>query len=287
MRRSLVAGVVVLVVLGGGWASAVSSGSDTRVSSSTVTRAPAEGPDGNPPITPSPTLPPSPTADLSLIAAPSPTAAPSRSPRPVKADPRARTGKFGVQLSTGSKGVALTFDDGPDPTWTPKVLDHLRRARVKATFCVIGAQVRRHPALVARIAREGHTLCNHSWRHDLDLGKRAPAAIRADLLRTNREIQKAAPGAQVRYYRQPGGRWTARVAEAARELGMIPLGWDVDPRDWTKPGAEEIRRRVLATARAGSVVLLHDGGGDRRGTVAACPKVITALRQRYGITVLR
>jgi peptidoglycan/xylan/chitin deacetylase (PgdA/CDA1 family) len=188
---------------------------------------------------------------------------------------------------TGSKSVALTFDDGPHPTWTPKVLDLLRAQGVKATFCLVGVKVHADPGLVARIVREGHTLCNHSWQHDLDMGKKSEAQIRADLERTNREIRRAVPGAKIPYYRQPGGKWTPAIVTVSRSLGMAPLHWDVDPQDWDKPGAAMISKRVAAHARPGSIVLMHDGGGDRSGTLAACPTVIGQLKKRYGIVGLR
>ncbi|HEY8532422.1 MAG TPA: polysaccharide deacetylase family protein [Micromonospora sp.] len=105
------------------------------------------------------------------------------------------------QRTAGVTAVALTFDDGPHPVWTPKILDELRAARVRAIFCVIGSQVTKYPELVARIARDGHTLCNHSWNHDRQLGARSVATIRANLTRTTAAIEKAAPGASVRFFR--------------------------------------------------------------------------------------
>jgi peptidoglycan/xylan/chitin deacetylase (PgdA/CDA1 family) len=186
-----------------------------------------------------------------------------------------------VRRVTGSADVALTFDDGPSPAWTPKLLDLLRANRVKATFCLVGAQVHKYPALVARIVREGHVLCNHSWTHDVKLGTLPAAQIRADLIRTNTEIRTAVPGAKIPFFRQPGGRWTPAVVATVRALGMIPLGWDVDPRDWEKPPARTIEQRVLTGVRPGSIVLLHDGGGDRAQTVAACRDVLTQLRDRF------
>jgi peptidoglycan/xylan/chitin deacetylase (PgdA/CDA1 family) len=188
---------------------------------------------------------------------------------------------------TGVKAVALTFDDGPSPEWTPKVLDQLRAAKVKATFCLVGIRVRQNPALVVRIVREGHSLCNHSWQHDLKLGSKPEATIHADLERTNQEIRRAVPGVKIQYYRQPGGEWTPTVIEVAQSLGMTPLHWDVDPRDWEKPPAAMIIKRVDDRARAGSIVLLHDGGGDRSGTLAACPSIIATLKKKYGITRLK
>ncbi|MGW0436501.1 polysaccharide deacetylase family protein [Micromonospora sp. NPDC003197] len=210
---------------------------------------------------------------------PAPTKSPTRSP----GNGEKKTGPYGTRRLTGSKAVALTFDDGPHPVWTPKVLDQLREAKVQATFCLVGTKVRQHPDLVARIVREGHSLCNHSWQHDLELGKKPEADIRADLERTNREIVRAVPGAKVGYYRQPGGKWTPAVTKISRSLGMVPLHWDVDPRDWDKPDAATIQSRVLRQAQAGSIVLLHDGGGDRANTVAACPQILSTLRKRYGI----
>ncbi|MGN9774880.1 polysaccharide deacetylase family protein [Micromonospora sp. H33] len=233
---------------------------------------------------------PSPVASGTLPAEPTPTAA----PRPTRKPPAARPLRplptalpAGLQRTTGVRGVALTFDDGPDPVWTPKVLDRLHAARVTATFCVVGTQVRRHPDLVRRIVREGHQLCNHSWNHDVDLGRRPVAEIRADLQRTHRAIRAAAPGARIPFYRQPGGRWTPEVVQVAKQLGMRSLHWTVDPQDWGKPPAETINKRVHVAARPGAVVLLHDGGGDRAATLAACPRLITDLKTRYGVVRLR
>jgi peptidoglycan-N-acetylglucosamine deacetylase len=221
----------------------------------------------------------------------SPTApSPLPSPSPTKKaspSPRATIGPHDTKRLTGNRRVALTFDDGPHPTWTPQVLDALRAARAKATFCVVGTEVRKYPALMTRIVREGHTLCNHSWHHELDLGTRPDAEIRANLENTNREIRRAVPGTKIKYFRHPGGRWTPSAVKIARELGMASLDWDVDPRDWAKPTAKEIHERVLGDARPGSIVLLHDGGGDRAGTLAACPSILTDLKRKYGITLLR
>jgi peptidoglycan-N-acetylglucosamine deacetylase len=206
--------------------------------------------------------------------------APKPKPKP------AGHGPFGSMQLTGHKQVALTFDDGPHPMWTPKVLDQLKAAHVKATFCVVGSQVEKYPSLVRRIVREGHTLCNHSWNHELDLGKRPVKDIKANLEATNRAIRAAVPNAKIRYFRQPGGEWTTNVVNVSASLGMLPLGWDVDPRDWEISDPKVISARVISHSRAGSIILMHDGGGDQNGTLVACPKVIKALRGRYGITQL-
>ncbi|MFD2763888.1 polysaccharide deacetylase family protein [Micromonospora eburnea] len=233
----------------------------------------------SPPASASPTpAPPTPT--------PTPTASRATPPKP-KLRPLPKTLPAGLHRGSGDKAVALTFDDGPDPRWTPQILDQLRAAHVTATFCLIGKQAERHPELVARIVREGHQLCNHSWRHDLNLGRRPVADIKADLARTNRVIRDAAPGAEITWFRQPGGRWTAEEVEVARKLGMRPLHWDVDPQDWNHPNAKTIINRVEAAVRPGSIVLMHDGGGDRKQTMAACRQLIPELKKRYGISRLR
>ena len=180
----------------------------------------------------------------------------------------------------------MTFDDGPHPDWTPQLLDLLRAYDVRVTFCLVGEQVRKHPALVARMVREGHTLCNHSWRHDMELGIRPLDEIRDDLRRTNEEIRRAVPGARIDYYRQPGGNWTPQALQVAHELGMIPLGWDVDPRDWAGGPATDITSHVLEHTRPGSIVLMHDGGGDRSPTVDACRSFLAQLNTAFTLVPL-
>ena len=181
----------------------------------------------------------------------------------------------------------MTFDDGPGPAWTPKVLDQLRAAKVTATFCLVGTRRSATPSWCRRIVREGHQLCNHSWRHDLDLARRPAAEIRADLARTNKAIQAAVPGAKVPFYRQPGGRWTPEVLTVAKELGMLPLHWTVDPQDWDKPTAGD-DREAGAQRRPSRIrsCCCTTAGGDRAATLAACPHLIADLKRRYGITRL-
>lgn len=195
-------------------------------------------------------------------------------------------GPFGARRSTGTQQVALTFDDGPDPTWTPATLDLLKRYHVKATFCLVGINAKAFPELVRRIVDEGHTLCNHSWTHDVGMGFRSRESIRADLERTNAAIRKAVPGAKVSYYRQPGGAWTSTIVAVAREVGMTSLHWAVDPQDWRKPGAGSISSTVTSATRRGSIVLLHDAGGDRRGTVTALRTILPNLTRRFQLMAL-
>ncbi|MFG1952358.1 polysaccharide deacetylase family protein [Micromonospora sp. NPDC048830] len=198
----------------------------------------------------------------------------------------AMEGPFGSQVTTGSANVALTFDDGPDPYYTPQVLELLRRYRVKATFCVVGEMAQSHPDLVRAIVTDGHTLCNHSWNHDVLLGEQSPAAIRDDLQRTNAAMRAAVPDARISYYRQPGGAWTKSVVSVADDLGLVPLHWAVDPTDWQMPGADVIAATVSANTQPGAIVLLHDAGGDRQGTVDALRTLLPDLTARFRLAAL-
>jgi peptidoglycan/xylan/chitin deacetylase (PgdA/CDA1 family) len=181
--------------------------------------------------------------------------------------------------------VALTFDDGPDPRWTPAVLDLLRRYRARATFCLVGVHARRHPELVRRIAAEGHVLCNHTWSHPARLDLQPAATVRKQLLDTNQAITAAAGGTVPRFFRAPGGRWSPVVRAEAARLDLSPLRWSVDPADWAGAAAPAISQRVLARTEPGAIVLLHDGYGNRAATVAALPVILAALSRdgyRFG-----
>lgn len=164
--------------------------------------------------------------------------------------------------------VAVTFDDGPSRYWTRAVVTLLHRHRVPATFCMIGRQVRFFPGLVRRIARDGNALCDHTWDHDLNLSARPHRQQVLDIRRATRAIERWA-GVRPQFFRAPGGDWSGSLEAIARAEGMRPLGWTVDPRDWARPGVRAIVRAVMRQLRPGGVILLHDGGGHRRQTLAA------------------
>jgi len=194
-------------------------------------------------------------------------------------------------MKTGKAGVALTFDDGPDPVQTPKLLDLLAEHGVKATFCLVGRNVAAHPDLVRRIAAEGHTLCNHTWQHSLTLGKKKPAVILADLQRTNDAIRQAVPGAEIKYMRAPGGNFTKRFVAVAADLGMTSIYWQVDPRDWDHPKGEtdaahvtKVVEAVQKRVRKGSIVLSHDY--QQPDTITAYEQLIPWLQDRYKLIAL-
>jgi peptidoglycan/xylan/chitin deacetylase (PgdA/CDA1 family) len=196
------------------------------------------------------------------------------------------TGAYGTLIRTGSEGVGLTFDDGPDPTYTPQMLDLLRQTGVKATFCVVGKRAILTPDLLRRIVAEGHTLCNHSYYHDLNLGKMSVAAMTKDLRDTLDAIHRAVPDYRVRYFRAPGGNFTQALVAAASSLGMRSLSWAVDPRDWDFPTyghgqsmVNHIMSVVQSQARPGVVILSHDLA--KPDTVAAYRLLIPWLLARF------
>ena len=192
-------------------------------------------------------------------------------------DPAAASVGEALGRKPRKNAVALTIDDGPHPTWTPKVLDLLAENGVEATFSLVGEQVQAHPKLVRRIAREGHGLCNHSMTHPQPFGALSTAAIRRQIVDAQSAISDAA-GEEPELFRSPGGNWAEPVLDVADELGLRPVGWSVDPRDWELPGADAIESTLLQ-AKAGDILLCHDGGGDRAQTLTALGAVLPALRE--------
>ncbi|MEV7025400.1 polysaccharide deacetylase family protein [Kitasatospora sp. NPDC093558] len=179
----------------------------------------------------------------------------------------------------GGNAVNITIDDGPDPTWTPKVLDVLKRHGVKATFCMIGPQAKAHPDLVKQVVAAGHRLCDHTVSHDTTMDKKPVAYQEKEILDAKKMIDEAAGGsAQVLYYRAPGGSFTPDSRRIAAANGMRPLGWNIDSKDFNKPGTAAIVGTVKKEIGNGPTILFHDGGGDRQQTVEALDQVLTWLK---------
>lgn len=176
--------------------------------------------------------------------------------------------------------VYLTFDDGPGPA-TPEVLELLARYHARATFALIGQQAAANPALVSRIRAGGHVIVDHTWDHP-DLTLLSTEQIDGELQRTEGVL------GPLRCDRPPYGATSTRVAAAIAARGERQLLWDVDPSDWSRPGAEVIAATVLAQVRSGSIVLLHDGGGDRSQTVTALETILRELSARgFALTSVR
>jgi peptidoglycan/xylan/chitin deacetylase (PgdA/CDA1 family) len=172
--------------------------------------------------------------------------------------------------------IAMTFDDGPSATLTPKLLDLLATHHIKATFFVIGENVAEHPEIVARAAREGHEIANHSWSHP-NLGKMADDSVRRQLRQTDDAI-KNATGKRPTLMRPPYGSITAREKRWIHdEFAYDIILWDVDPYDWKRPGPAVVRARILKETRPGSIVLSHD---IHPGTIEAMPSTFDELEAK-------
>ena len=175
--------------------------------------------------------------------------------------------------------VALTFDDGPNPPYTGHILGILARYQVPATFFCVGLQASAHPADIAGMAAAGHGLGNHTWSHPF-LPDLTRAQLAEQLDRTDEAVSRAAGGREPGPFRPPYGSRSPDVLRWLDERGSPIVLWDVDPSDWARPGAVVIAGRVLTQARPGTIILMHDGGGDRSQTVAALPLIIEGLLDR-------
>lgn len=187
----------------------------------------------------------------------------------------------GSAPSGATRAVAVvhpTFDDGPDPTWTPQVLDVMSRYGARGTFFMVGQSVAQERRLVQRVRDEGHAVANHTWSHP-QLVALSDAGIRRQLDRTDGVLGATS------CVRQPYGATNARVERVVRATGHHPVLWDVDPQDWRRPGARAIAERILAGTRPGAVILLHDGGGDRAQTVAGLERALAVMTSKgYAVT---
>jgi peptidoglycan-N-acetylglucosamine deacetylase len=192
-----------------------------------------------------------------------------------------------TSTTTERPTVALTFDDGPNPLYTPQVLDLLAQYRAPATFCLVGNQVAVHPELVHRVVDEGHRLCDHTRTHDATVGYND-----VDLMSRQLEFSRTSlatvfqPPAPVDYFRAPEGAWTPALDEVSARTGMRPLGWSVDTLDWTQPGVAAIVASVQQQVHPGAIILFHDGGGPREQTVEAVRQLLPWLQdQGYTFTL--
>src|SRR2546423_2005682 len=189
------------------------------------------------------------------------------------------------QGAGGEHQVAITFDDGPDPEWTPQILDILKAANVKAAFFLVGVNAEHHPMLVRRIVNEGHEIGNHTYYHP-NLALCWPEHIRLELNATQLLLETIT-GRATTLFRPPYAADTqpAQLSELtplqiAQELNYLVVLENIDPQDWAKPGADIILQRVKQQRRDGSIILLHDAGGDRSQTVAALPRILDWLKTR-------
>ena len=178
--------------------------------------------------------------------------------------------------------VALTFDDGPNPDATPRILDSLAERGAKASFFILGRHAERWPELVRRIASEGHCVCNHGYHHR-KLHFKSPRYVRDDLQLGTRSIVEAC-GVRPAFFRAPHGFRSPWVTYIARTLGQRTVGWGHGVWDSALPGVDLIAERTLRVAKPGAILLLHDGDGydplgDRTQTARAVPLIVDRIRE--------
>lgn len=179
-------------------------------------------------------------------------------------------------VRTPSPVVAMTFDDGPHPKNTPRLLDMLRERKIKATFYVIGNRVKSWPQIARRIADEGHEVGNHSWSHP-DLSRYSNANVLKEIDNTTMAIWNATGRPPVTF-RPPYGAFTRRQRTWLNSQRNLPtILWSVDPVDWRRPGANVVAQRILQHSHKGAIILSHD---IHRGTIDAMPRTLDGLTGR-------
>ena len=212
------------------------------------------------------------TAFLLILSGPlghSASPVPPASSTPAPGGPRATYS----QVNVDGPFIAMTFDDGPHAKNTPRLLDLLAEKKIKATFFILGENAARQPEIVKRIAADGHEIANHTWTH-LNFAKSADDAIRSEMQRAEKKLVELT-GVKPRLMRPPYGAISLRQRQWMRdEFGYKIILWDVDPLDWKEPGVSVVAQRIIAGARAGSIILTHD---IHAPTIDAMPEVLDAL----------
>ncbi|MGC4048039.1 MAG: polysaccharide deacetylase family protein [Armatimonas sp.] len=187
----------------------------------------------------------------------------------------------GVKLAKLIRGkserreIALTFDDGPHPKFTPRLLAILARYQVPAAFFVVGERAEQYPALVRAEAAQGHMVANHTYHH-VSLIKIPPEMV-ADEIDACGDVIRNILGATPRWFRPPGGEYNTEVARVAERLGYTIALWTDDPGDYASPGAQVILQRTLSRATPGAILLLHDGIEQ---TIQVLPQIIESLKKQ-------
>jgi peptidoglycan-N-acetylglucosamine deacetylase len=197
-----------------------------------------------------------------------PTPSPASSPAPTGLKPATY-----FQANVDGPYIAMTFDDGPSPETTPRLLDILKQRNIKATFFMIGQNAERNPEIVKRILADGHEIGNHSWTHP-QLAKLPDERVTEEITKTQNAITNAS-GYTPKLLRPPYGSITGRQKEwIENQFGLSVILWSVDPFDWKRPGASVIQQRILAGARPGAIILSHD---IHKQTVDSMPATLDAL----------
>jgi peptidoglycan/xylan/chitin deacetylase (PgdA/CDA1 family) len=170
-------------------------------------------------------------------------------------------------VAKGNKTIFLTFDDGPDPVWTPQVLEVLAKYDAHATFFELGSMQDQHPGLKEQVLAAGNSIGSHSISH-AQLTKVSAAKRHHEIF----------DGPSSKCFRPPYGAENAKVKADIKAAGMTPVLWDIDTLDWQRPGKQAIVNSILKDAHPGSVILMHDAGGDRSQSVAALDQALETLK---------
>jgi peptidoglycan-N-acetylglucosamine deacetylase len=184
-------------------------------------------------------------------------------------------------VPTQQKYIALTFDDGPNVTFTPEILDVLKEYNAKATFFLIGQHMVEHPDLVTREVNEGHEIENHTFTH-IRLTRLPDEAFLKDVEKAEDEIQRYQNYDSLHLFRPPGGALNKPVIDSLRKANyeIVLWSWHQDTEDWKRPGANRIARHVIKNAHNGDIVIMHDSGGNRSQTVKALRTILPTLEEQ-------
>ena len=182
-----------------------------------------------------------------------------------------------AKLPPGKKVIALTFDDGPWPSSTAKVLDILKKNNIKGTFFVVGQNVKNYPDLTKRVVTDGHIIANHTWHHWYHHMNAQTAAYE---VANTTDIIYQTTGVKTSLFRPPGGNMRNGVAAYAKSNKYAVIMWSSDSMDYSRPGVPRLINNIFREAKPGGIVLMHDGGGDRSHTVKALPEIINKFRKQ-------
>lgn len=192
-------------------------------------------------------------------------------------------GEIVWEVPTTDKVVALTFDDGPDPVYTPKILELLEKYHAKASFFVVGERAERFPQLIVEEFRHGHDIGNHTYGHTyFNLRKNGQEKIFEQEIRRTEETVFALTGRLTPLFRPPGGFYNSRLIDYTKSHGYLPIlwSWHQDTRDWARPGTGRITSKVLHNLRSGDIILMHDHVEGRSQTVDALKIILPEIEKR-------
>ncbi|TDF94204.1 polysaccharide deacetylase family protein [Paenibacillus piri] len=192
-----------------------------------------------------------------------------------------KRGEVVWEVPTDEKVIALTFDDGPDPEDTPKILELLKQYEAKATFFIVGKKAEAYPEILGREDAEGHELANHTYHHIYFNRSFSEKTITDEISRAEEVIYKRS-GQKPRLFRPPGGFYNDALVRVAKNSGykVVMWSWHINTMDWNTPGVDKIAKTVLNNARNGDIVLLHDWVEGKSQTVEALKQILPELKNR-------